>query len=230
MTRTLASCLSVLLLAAGAAAAQDPPPQLSAEELERAFAQPGQPAPASGDCERQGMVTGPGGACEQVTGNRRGFSLPSPNRPNASTPRTGAPAAAPRTPATAAASTRPRPAAAAAVAGPAARSRDLLITFAKGSTELTAQARANARVFAEVINRATLRDARFAIDGHTDSSGGRDLNLRLSRERAQAVVEFLAALGVDRSRLEANGYGFDRPIAGNARSPANRRVEARRLN
>ena len=65
------------------------------------------------------------------------------------------------------------------------------------------------------------------IEGHTDSIGGRDYNLDLSRRRAQAVVEYLTSLGVDASRLQVRGYGFDRPLDGrSAASVENRRVEA----
>jgi outer membrane protein OmpA-like peptidoglycan-associated protein len=109
--------------------------------------------------------------------------------------------------------------------------RDLLINFANRSTVLTDQARANASAFAQALSSPSLRDARFAIDGHTNAVGSRDYNLKLSRARAQALVDFLVAQGVDASRFEVSGYGFDRPIdSANPSSPTNRRVEAHRLN
>jgi outer membrane protein OmpA-like peptidoglycan-associated protein len=49
------------------------------------------------------------------------------------------------------------------------------------------------------------------IAGHTDDQGQADYNLRLSRERAQAVADYFVAHGIDRSRLVVRGYGSDRP-------------------
>ncbi|MBX3246287.1 MAG: OmpA family protein [Myxococcales bacterium] len=71
---------------------------------------------------------------------------------------------------------------------------------------------------------------RVRVEGHTDSRGRREANVDLSQRRAEAVVRFLIDRGeVDAGRLEAQGYGPDRPIVENARSNAdhaqNRRVE-----
>jgi outer membrane protein OmpA-like peptidoglycan-associated protein len=64
------------------------------------------------------------------------------------------------------------------------------------------------------------------IGGHTDARGGADLNERLSRERAQAVAEYLVGKGVERQRLSAVGYGPSRPIAAND-TPENRALNRR---
>lgn len=68
------------------------------------------------------------------------------------------------------------------------------------------------------------------LEGHTDNVGAADYNLALSKRRAQAVVDYLAEnYGIDRSRLEARGYGMGRPVASNSTNEgkqANRRVEA----
>ncbi len=64
--------------------------------------------------------------------------------------------------------------------------------------------------------------------GHTDDTGTPELNQRLSLGRAQAVVDWLVTHGVERTRLEARGYGQSRPVADNSRSEGrarNRRVE-----
>ena len=111
------------------------------------------------------------------------------------------------------------------------RTRDLLITFANNAAELTPQAKANARVFADALNTPRLAAVRFAIDGHTNAVGSAASNLDLSRRRAAALADELVADGVKRSRLEVNGYGFRRPLnPRNPRAAENRRVEARRLN
>jgi outer membrane protein OmpA-like peptidoglycan-associated protein len=69
---------------------------------------------------------------------------------------------------------------------------------------------------------------RVRIEGYTDNVGPPDMNLRLSRERAEAVRERLVALGVPKARLEKEGYGESHPTAPNrtrAGRAKNRRVE-----
>lgn len=66
------------------------------------------------------------------------------------------------------------------------------------------------------------------VTGHTDSTGPRAFNVKLSRERAEAVKTYLVSQGVAADRLTAAGYGPDRPVADNATNDgraANRRVE-----
>lgn len=112
-------------------------------------------------------------------------------------------------------------------AAPAAPSSfDLLITFELGSDRLSEQAQANLREFAEAMNNPALSNAQFNVDGHTDARGPRSLNDELSRRRAEVVVEFLKSLGVDESRLQAQGYGPTKPRTEDPFEPINRRVEA----
>jgi outer membrane protein OmpA-like peptidoglycan-associated protein len=69
---------------------------------------------------------------------------------------------------------------------------------------------------------------RVEIQGHTDSSGDAAVNKRLSQERAEAVRAYLSGKGVDGARLEAAGFGEEKPIAPNDSAKgreANRRVE-----
>jgi len=67
------------------------------------------------------------------------------------------------------------------------------------------------------------------IEGHTDNRGNVDDNMRLSQQRAQAVLDYLVAHGIEAGRLRAIGFGPSRPIVPNATSRAdlerNRRVE-----
>jgi len=66
------------------------------------------------------------------------------------------------------------------------------------------------------------------IEGHTDSRGKRAHNMQLSQSRAESVRQHLVGLGVDMSRMEAQGYGPDQPIETNktvAGREKNRRVE-----
>ena len=75
--------------------------------------------------------------------------------------------------------------------------------------------------------------AEFIIEGHTDSTGGSALNLRLSEARAIAVRDYLVENGIDTNRLEAKGFGEGSPIATNdtrAGRQENRRVEIKVTN
>ena len=103
---------------------------------------------------------------------------------------------------------------------------DLRVTFVTGSSELTEAGRREAEKFMTALAAPSLAAKKFRIEGHTDSVGSRDFNVDLSKRRAQAVVEYLAAKGADRSRFVVAGYGFDKPIAGlDASAGVNRRVE-----
>ena len=53
------------------------------------------------------------------------------------------------------------------------------------------------------------------ISGHTDSKGDHDYNMKLSQNRAQAVVNALIKKGVDKGRMSAKGYGETQPVANN---------------
>jgi outer membrane protein OmpA-like peptidoglycan-associated protein len=70
---------------------------------------------------------------------------------------------------------------------------------------------------------------KIRIEGHTDNVGSGSYNKDLSLRRARSVVRYLAEKGkVAPSRLEAAGYGFERPVASNATAAGrskNRRVD-----
>ena len=66
------------------------------------------------------------------------------------------------------------------------------------------------------------------VSGHTDNSGDANFNKELSQKRANAVVAYLTQKGTAPSRLQANGYGQEKPISDNATNAGrqkNRRVE-----
>lgn len=68
----------------------------------------------------------------------------------------------------------------------------------------------------------------IAIEGHTDSTGPLQGNIDLSLARAEAVMEYLVGLGIDRARLSAFGYGPTLPVASNDTEEGraqNRRIE-----
>ncbi|MGF7037305.1 OmpA family protein [Mucilaginibacter lappiensis] len=75
-----------------------------------------------------------------------------------------------------------------------------------------------------------LVDKNFSLKlaGHTDNTGSKDLNMRLSKDRAESIKAYLVSKGANASRIEATGYGQNQPIATNktaAGRQANRRVE-----
>ncbi|MEE2773068.1 MAG: OmpA family protein [Bacteroidota bacterium] len=68
----------------------------------------------------------------------------------------------------------------------------------------------------------------FHIEGHTDSTGSDQYNLKLSKERAASVMNWLSEHGIPANRLTSEGYGETRPIATNSTAAGrqdNRRVE-----
>jgi len=71
-------------------------------------------------------------------------------------------------------------------------------------------------------------DIRMAVHGHTDNRGAAAYNRELSQRRAQAVVKYLTDKGIPVERLDAKGFGPDRPVATNDTAEGraqNRRVE-----
>jgi outer membrane protein OmpA-like peptidoglycan-associated protein len=68
----------------------------------------------------------------------------------------------------------------------------------------------------------------FSVEGHTDSDGGDDTNMTLSKERGKAVMDKLIAMGISADRLKSNGFGESKPIDNNSTPEGkanNRRVE-----
>jgi outer membrane protein OmpA-like peptidoglycan-associated protein len=77
------------------------------------------------------------------------------------------------------------------------------------------------------------KDTSIKVSGHTDSTGGAELNQRLSEQRAESVASYLSGQGVARARMQVYGYGPRYPIADNrseSGKAANRRVEIDILN
>lgn len=84
----------------------------------------------------------------------------------------------------------------------------------------------------ETLNRVAglLVQKNFSLKlaGHTDNTGSSSVNMKLSKDRAEAVKAYLVAQGANASRIEATGYGSTQPITTNktaAGRQKNRRVE-----
>ena len=100
------------------------------------------------------------------------------------------------------------------------------ILFDFDSAALRSSSRDELREMAEVFNRYD--DTTIVVAGHTDSTGSAAYNKRLSERRANAVSNYLDAIGVSGSRLDAYGYGESKPKSSNESSSGrqrNRRVE-----
>jgi OmpA-OmpF porin, OOP family len=68
------------------------------------------------------------------------------------------------------------------------------------------------------------------VGGYTDNEGDPGTDLKLSQDRANAVMAHLIAFGVDPFRMDAKGYGQDHPVAGNSTQEGrarNRRIALR---
>lgn len=85
------------------------------------------------------------------------------------------------------------------------------VFFETDSAELTSQARATLDKQAQWLQR--YHRYAFTIEGHADERGTREYNLALGARRAQAVYEYLAARGIERSRMRTISYGKERPVA-----------------
>jgi outer membrane protein OmpA-like peptidoglycan-associated protein len=103
---------------------------------------------------------------------------------------------------------------------------DRTIRFENGSSSLASQSREELSNLAATLKAHP--DARVQISGYTDNIGNESANVELSRSRATAVMDALHSMGTPTDRIQAEGYGSQKPIASNATAEGraeNRRVE-----
>ncbi|MDH3402452.1 MAG: OmpA family protein [Acidobacteriota bacterium] len=102
------------------------------------------------------------------------------------------------------------------------------LLFELGSPRLDAEARAlMPAVLAAILARSA---PEVIVAGHADRAGGRDVNKRLSRERAEAVRDEIVAAGLAAGAVAVEWYGEERPAVDTpdgVREARNRRVEIR---
>lgn len=94
------------------------------------------------------------------------------------------------------------------------------INFATNSADILPSSEPLMTEIADVLIRNP-QITKVEIQGHTDNQGPDARNRELSQQRADAVREWLTSHGVAATRLEARGYGPDRPLVPNI-TPANR--------
>jgi OOP family OmpA-OmpF porin len=68
------------------------------------------------------------------------------------------------------------------------------------------------------------------LGAHTDNIGNETYNQRLSEARAQSCVNYLISKGIDKSRLQAKGYGSTQPIAPNTKDDGSDNPDGRQMN
>lgn len=107
-----------------------------------------------------------------------------------------------------------------------------LINFDFDSAEIRSDSFSLLDEFGKAI-KSRLPDATIMIAGHTDSVGSNGYNQKLSKQRADAVVEYLYKVhGIGSDRLLSEGFGEEKPIKNNdteANRAKNRRVEFVRI-
>jgi len=100
------------------------------------------------------------------------------------------------------------------------------VLFASGQAQLVEGARSSLEEVVDLLQ--TEPDKKIRVEGHTDSRGDAEANLKLSEQRAQSVVDALISMGVDKDRITAMGMGEDFPIDSNETEEGrarNRRVD-----
>ena len=100
------------------------------------------------------------------------------------------------------------------------------ILFATNKSHLNADSKTALTNFAKSLKDTPETDV--TIFGHTDNTGSRATNERVSLARAKSVAEFLSENGIPESRTKVEGMAFDQPVADNSTEAGraqNRRVE-----
>jgi peptidoglycan-associated lipoprotein len=91
---------------------------------------------------------------------------------------------------------------------------DDAVKFPVNRHELSKEAQAKLMEFAERL-KGENRNVYLEIQGHTDSSGGPELNIKLGEDRAEAVRRFLSKQGIALNRMSTISYGEEDPVAKN---------------
>ena len=92
--------------------------------------------------------------------------------------------------------------------------------------DLRTASQENLTKLAAILNKYP--DTNILVEGHTDSTGTREINMPLSENRAKAVANYLATQNVQSARFTVHGYGPDQPLGDNSSvegRQTNRRVD-----
>jgi len=99
------------------------------------------------------------------------------------------------------------------------------IYFKRDSNELTLTSKQILDKIIALVNKNSEEIERLRILGHTDASGSAAYNKQLSQKRAESVKNYLHAHHIKVQKLEAIGYGEEKPLTKNPYDKRNRRVE-----
>ncbi|MTI25439.1 tetratricopeptide repeat protein [Fulvivirga kasyanovii] len=99
------------------------------------------------------------------------------------------------------------------------------IFFDTGKSDLRTESLAELDGIKELLSENALLQVQ--INGHTDNVGNAVYNKVLSKKRAQSVVDYLIANGIDAGRLSAKGYGEERPLVSNDDEKDGREINRR---
>ena len=88
------------------------------------------------------------------------------------------------------------------------------LQFAQDSSVMSAESESLIEEVADALANNP-RLTRVEIQGYTDNTGAPEHNLSLSEARANSVLDWLVAHGIDAHRLTAKGYGQEKPISPN---------------
>ena len=99
------------------------------------------------------------------------------------------------------------------------------IFFDIGKSELKNESRGELEHILDLMENNP--GVKLQINGHTDNSGNAQTNKTLSAQRAETVVAFLVARGINPTRLKAVGYGQEKPIVSNDDEQGGRAINRR---
>lgn len=88
------------------------------------------------------------------------------------------------------------------------------VFYTPGKTKLSAEVREHLRLIASYV-KADKGITRIVIDGHTDSSGDKTTNLKVSRERANLITAFFKKEGISAKRILTRYHGDKYPAVAN---------------
>lgn len=101
-----------------------------------------------------------------------------------------------------------------------------LLYFEPGTSQLTQESE---KLLPQIMNYIRTTNSRdISISGHSDKVGSREVNIRISRERADAIAKRLIEIGVEHEALEVASHGMELPLVDTPEGvpePRNRRVE-----
>ena len=87
------------------------------------------------------------------------------------------------------------------------------INFKRSSTELTEKSIQYLENLLHIFKESNIK---VIIEGHTDNSGDYKLNVKLSKERANTIKNYLLEKGIGRNKIKTKGYGPSKPRYSNS--------------